>query len=411
LLNISFKLGYKYLRSPKGGLFSFTSILAISGMTIGIASLIITLSVMNGFERELKNRILGVIPHSLILNETSITNYEELIRDLEKDTNILKASPFIQTQGIISANNQSRGVNLSAIDVLNEKEMTIIPEYMSVGSIENLLEPNTVIVGSWLAMYLGVYLGDEIILTTPDIKSTIFGSLPKSFRLKIVGVYELKSELDQSLILTSHSFGQKVKGLKDSTQSIRLKTKDILQAEEYTREALFNLDIDLENYAFSTWKKTYGTLFQAIKLEKFLIGLLLSLIIVVASILLLSTVVMTVKSKEREVGILKTIGFNNSDIVRIFFYQGMIISFIGIFLGLILGFLITLNLGTLIDVIESLISRSLLDSYFINYFPYEIRLNQVISISLTALLASIIFIFIAAKRITQLNPIEILRHE
>ena len=157
--NISFKLGYKYLRSPKGGLFSFTSILAISGMTIGIASLIITLSVMNGFERELKNRILGVIPHSLILNETSITNYEELIRDLENDSNILKASPFIQTQGIISANNQSRGVNLSAIDVLNEKEMTIIPEYMSVGSIENLLEPNTVIIGSWLAMYLGVYPG------------------------------------------------------------------------------------------------------------------------------------------------------------------------------------------------------------------------------------------------------------
>lgn len=185
--NISFKLGYKYLRSPKGGLFSFTSILAISGMTIGIASLIITLSVMNGFERELKNRILGVIPHSLILNETSIANYEELIRDLENDSNILKASPFIQTQGIISANNQSRGVNLSAIDVLNEKEMTIIPEYMSVGSIENLLEPNTVIIGSWLAMYLGVYPGDEIILTTPDIKSTIFGSLPKSFRLKIVG--------------------------------------------------------------------------------------------------------------------------------------------------------------------------------------------------------------------------------
>ena len=409
--NISFKLGYKYLRSPKGGLFSFTSILAISGMTIGIASLIITLSVMNGFERELKSRILGVIPHSLILNETSITNYEELIRDLENDSNILKASPFIQTQGIISANNQSRGVNLSAIDVLNEKEMTIIPEYMSVGSIENLLEPNTVIIGSWLAMYLGVYLGDEIILTTPDIKSTIFGSLPKSFRLKIVGVYELKSELDQSLILTSHSFGQKVKGLTDSTQSIRLKTKDILLAEEYTREALFNLDIDLENYAFSTWKKTYGTLFQAIKLEKFLIGLLLSLIIVVASILLLSTVVMTVKSKEREVGILKTIGFNNNDIIKIFFYQGMIISFIGIFFGLILGFLITLNLGILIDIIETLIGRSLLDSYFINYFPYEIRLNQIISISAAALSASTLFVFLAAKRITQLNPVEILRHE
>ena len=130
-----------------------------------------------------------------------------------------------------------------------------------------------------------------------------------------------------------------------------------------------------------------------------------------ATLLLLSTVVMTVKSKEREVGILKTIGFNNIDIIRIFFYQGMIISFIGIFLGLILGFLIILNLGTLIDVIESLISRSLLDSYFINYFPYEIRINQVISISLAALLASIIFVFLAAKRITQLNPIEILRHE
>ena len=411
MFNISFTLGYKYLRSPKGGLFSFTSVLAISGMTIGIASLIITLSVMNGFERELKNRILGVIPHSLILNETSITNYEDLIIELEKDSNILKATPYIQSQGIVSANNQSRGINLSAIDVQNEKDMTIIPDYLTVGSIENLNEDNTVIIGSWLAMYLGVYPGDEIILTTPDIKTTIFGSLPKSYVLKIVGIYELKSELDQSLIITSHTFGQKIKGLVDSTQSIRLKTKDILYAEEFTREALFNLDINLDNYAFSTWKKTYGTLFQAIKLEKFLIGLLLSLIIVVASILLLSTVVMTVKSKEREVGILKTIGLKNSDIINIFFYQGMIISFIGIILGLMLGFLITFNLGFLINFIESLISRPLLDSYFINYFPYEIRFNQIFSISTAALTASIIFVYIAAKRITKLNPIEILRHE
>ena len=408
--SISLKLGYKYLRSNKGGVFSFTTLLSIIGLSIGISSLIVVTSVMNGFEKELEDRILGVIPHSVISSDEPIDDYENLINQVKKDANILEASTYINTQGIISSSYDTRGVSLIGIDPLKEKNMSIIPDYMLVGDLNDLNEDNTIIIGSLLAAQIGAYIGDEVNITTSDIRTSLIGSYPRSVNLEVVGIFELKTEIDQYLTLISHSTSQKIKNLKaNQTTGIRLKTNNLFSADIITENIINNLDSN--NLTYSSWKNTHGTLFEAIKFEKLLISLMLFLIIAVASILVLSTVVMTVKSKEREIGILLTLGASNKQIVLIFFTQGLIVTLIGIFVGILLGFLLIYNLNNFISVIESMLDRNLLEAYFINYFPYYINFGQIFLICFFSFLISLISSLIPSLRAVRLNPVEILRHE
>ncbi len=408
--SISLKLGYKYLKSNKGGIFSFTTLLAIVGLSIGISSLIVVTSVMNGFEKELENRILGVIPHSVLVSNDPINDYELLIKKVNDNKDIIDAAPYISIQGLISSSYDSKGVSVIGIDSDYEKNMSIIPDYMILGSLENLNEKNSIVIGSLLAANLGVYVGDEINITTSDIKTSIIGSYPISVNLKIVGIYELKTEIDQYMTFISHETAQKLKNLKrNQTISIRLKTNNLFEADRISENVI--ITIDKEDLSYISWKSSHGTLFEAIKFEKLLISLMLFLIVAVASILVLSTVVMTVKSKEREIGILQTIGATKRQIILIFFTQGIFVSFIGILIGLILGFICTLNLNNLISLIEILLGRNLLEAYFINYFPYYIDYFQIFIICFTSLILSLCASLIPSFRAVKLNPVEILRHE
>ena len=408
--SVSLKLGYKYLRSNKGGMFSFTTSLAIIGLLIGISSLIVVTSVMNGFEKELENRILGVIPHSVIESSDQIDNYPQLVERLKNHPDIIDASAYINIQGLISSQYSSKGVSVIGIDINNEKNMSIIPDYMLIGDINNLQENNSIIIGSLLAANLGVYTGDVINVTTSDIKTSIIGSYPLSVNLKIVGIFELKTEIDQYMTLISHDTAQKLKNISPTeTLSIRLKTNNLFNADYITEDAINNLNI--EEVSYSSWKDSHGTLFEAIKFEKLLISLMLFLIVAVASILVLSTVIMTVKSKEREVGILLTLGASSKQIILIFFTQGLIVSFIGIVLGIFVGFLLTLNLNNIVSTVENILERNLLEAYFINYFPYHIDYYQVFIICLISFIISLISSLIPSLRAIKLNPVQILRHE
>ena len=407
MFKLPLKLAFKYFKSNKGGIFSFTSFLAITGLSIGIASLIIVMSVMNGFEKELQNRILGVLPHAVVFSDEPIKDYESLITEIKQNNNVVEAVPYISFQALITNKNTSKGISINGIDIKNEKNISILPDYMIYGSIEDLNKDNSIIIGSWLASYLGVFVGDKINITTSDIKSSIIGSYPKSVSLEIVGIFELRAEIDQSLALISHNLAQKFKSLKNETLSIRLKTSDLFSADRIAFDSIPNDT----GYMYSSWKETHGTLFEAIQFEKLLIGLMLFLIVAVASILVLSTIVMTVKSKEREVGILKTIGANNIQLVMIFFFQGLMVSMIGLIFGLIFGLLITFNLNNFIYFLESILQKNLLEAYFINYFPYFIDYSQIFFICFLSFIFTVISSLLPALRVMKLNPIEILRHE
>ena len=407
MFNLPIKLAFKYFRSNKGGIFSFTSFLAVTGLSIGVASLIIVMSVMNGFEKELQNRILGVVPHAVIYSDEPIDNYESLIKDIKQNKNVLEAVPYISFQALATHESVSKGISINGIDVESENRISILPNYMIYGSLNDLNKDNSIIIGSWLASYLGIFVGDIINITTSDIKSSIIGSYPKSVMLEVVGIFELRAEIDQSLALISHDLAQKFKSLQNETLSIRIKTSDLFVADKIAYESI----PDNTGLISSSWKETHGTLFEAIQFEKLLIGLMLFLIVGVASILVLSTIVMTVKSKEREVGILKTIGANNNQLVMIFFFQGLMVSMIGLIFGLLIGLLITFNLNNFISLLESLLQRNLLEAYFINYFPYHVDYSQIFLICSLSFIFSVISSLIPALRVIKLNPIEILRHE
>ncbi len=407
MFNLPIKLAFKYFRSNKGGIFSFTSFLAITGLSIGVASLIIVMSVMNGFEKELQNRILGVVPHAVIYSDDPINNYESLITLIKKNKDVLEAVPYISFQALATHESVSKGISINGIDVESENRISILPNYMIYGSLNDLNKDNSIIIGSWLASYLGIFVGDNINITTSDIKSSIIGSYPKSVMLEVVGIFELRAEIDQSLALISHDLAQKFKSLNNETLSIRIKTSDLFVADKIAYESI----PDNTGYISSSWKETHGTLFEAIQFEKLLIGLMLFLIVGVASILVLSTIVMTVKSKEREVGILKTIGANNNQLVMIFFFQGLMVSMIGLIFGLLIGLLVTFNLNNFIYLIESILQRNLLEAYFINYFPYYVDYSQILLICSLSFIFSVISCLLPALRVIKLNPIEILRHE
>ncbi|MDA8604980.1 lipoprotein-releasing ABC transporter permease subunit [Gammaproteobacteria bacterium] len=407
MFKLPLRLAFKYFKSNKGGVFSFTSFLAITGLAIGVSSLIIVMSVMNGFEKELQDRILGVVPHAVIFSDEPINNYESLIDQLKLADGVEEAVPYISFQALITSNSISKGVSVNGIDVDYEDRVSILPDYMLYGSLEDLNKDNSIVIGSWLASYLGIFVGDSITITTSDIKSSIIGSYPRSINLQVVGIFELRAEIDQSLVLISHELAQKFKSLNDETLSIRLKTSNLFLADQIAYLAI----PDNTGLMSSSWKETHGTLFEAIQFEKLLISLMLFLIVAVASILVLSTIVMTVKSKEREVGILKTIGANNYQLVMIFFFQGLMVSFIGLLMGLLLGLLVTFNINNFITFLEGVMGRNLLEAYFINYFPYYIDYEQIGFICLISLIFSLLASLFPALRVTKLNPIEILRHE
>ncbi|MFL2713095.1 MAG: FtsX-like permease family protein [Gammaproteobacteria bacterium] len=391
-------------------MFSFTTILAIIGLMIGISSLIVVTSIMNGFEKELENRILGVIPHSVIYSDEPIKNYENLIKDIKNYPDIIDASPYINIQGLISSEYESKGINIIGIDEAKEENMSIIPQYMVAGELEGLNQSNSIVIGSLLAANISAYIGDEINITTSDIKTSIIGSYPTSVNLKVVGIFELKTELDQFMTLVSHDTAQKLKNISsDETLSIRLKTNNLFNADYISQETIEL--INNNNLSYSSWKDTHGTLFEAIKFEKLLISLMLFLIVAVASILVLSTVMMTVKSKEREVGILLTLGASSKQIILIFFTQGLIVSLVGIIFGIIFGFLLTYNLTNIIILLETALERNLLEAYFINYFPYHINLFQIFIICIISFALSLISSLIPSIRAVRLNPVQILRHE
>ena len=410
MLKLSASLGLKYFRSSKGAFVSFTSIMAVIGLTIGVAALIIVTSVMNGFEKELKERILGVIPHVLIHSKEPINDYQSLIDKIEMNPDVEAASPFIQSQALISIGNRSKGILLTGIDTQNEAKVSILPSNMLMGSIESL-DDNEIILGYWLAAHLGTAIGDEVNITTPEMRSSIIGSFPRSFKFKVSGIFELKAEPDQNLALITHKTAQKIKGFGSATENIRLKVSDVMNSRVIASDIIFDISSESKIYASSTWEKTHGTLFQAVQLEKLIIGILVFLIIGVAAFNVLCTTIMSVKSKEREIAILKTIGASDLTIVSIFIFQGLYISLLGISLGLISGILITLNLDALISFIEKILNRSLLDNYFINYFPYAFNFNQISLVLFSSFILCFISSVWPSTRAAKLNPNEVLRHE
>ncbi len=406
-------IGLRYTGAKRRNHFiSFISAMSMAGLVLGVMVLIIVLSVMNGFDRELRQRILGMVPHATITSAYgTMTDWESIKSKVEAVPGIEAAAPFIDAQGMLTNQGQVKGVMLYGIDPELEQRVSILDEHMESGQLTDL-KPGEfgIVLGEILARQLGASIGDKVTVVLPEASINPAGVFPRLKRFTVTGLFAVGADLDASLAFINIKDAARFMRISEGVQGLRLQTKDLFAAPRLAWEAAMTLP---GRYYVRDWTQTHGRLFQAIQMEKTMIGLLLVLIIAVAAFNIVATLVMVVTDKQSDIAILRTFGATPGMIMRIFMVQGCVIGLIGTGLGVVLGILGALNVASIVGWIESMLGIHFLspDVYFISYLPSELLWQDVVSIAVASLLLSFLATLYPAWRASRTQPAEALRYE
>ena len=396
------KISFRYLFHKGSKAPSSQTILTSLGVGFGTAVLIIVLSVMNGFENELQKRILGVIPHVTLESSGGFEDLENISEIILEDSNVETIAPFLSSQVVINSNNVSKGVIIKGTSQQNE--ISIIPDNMLVGDLEALEGGSNIIVGDSLAYELNAAIGDSVNLLNIDQSNPLIG-VPRVIAFKVVGIFSVGSEVDQNYALISQDSYLKLIKPKNGI-GLEIKVKNVLDARKTGRAVIQKFDS--ENYIkMTSWDQSYGGLFRAVQLEKIMVGLLMSLILLVAILSLLMSVNNLIKTNEKEIAILRTIGFSKWDIQSIFIQLVLTIGIFGIFFGNILGFFLASNITEFLNFLSQIFNISMLDVYYLDYFPSIINFQQIVWINIITFLLLLIFSFIPSNKAANTNPVNI----
>lgn len=407
---ISLYIGLRYTRARRSNHFiSFIALVSMIGLTLGVAVLITVLSVMNGFDRELKNRVLGMVPQATISSTQILTNWPELAKKVEGHKHVVGVAPFTQLQGMLTAQGQVAGIMVSGIDPQYEKKVSIIQNHMVAGSIDNLKKGEFgIVLGKQMTDALGLGLNDNVTLVLPEATPSPAGVVPRFKRFKIVGIFSIGAEVDSMMGYIALNDASTLLRLPDGAQGIRLKLDDIFAAPQVADDIVRTLP---PNFYASNWTYTHGNLFSAIQMEKAMVSLLLFLIVLVAAFNIVSSLVMVVTDKKSDIAILRTLGASPATITRIFMVQGTVIGVIGTVAGAILGVVFASSVSNIIDWVNTALGLHLFDAYFINYLPSYLRWQDVVLIVSVSLLLSFLATIYPALRAAKIQPAEALRYE
>jgi lipoprotein-releasing system permease protein len=396
------KISFRYLFHKGSKAPSSQTILTSLGVGFGTAVLIIVLSVMNGFENELQKRILGVIPHVTLESSGGFEDLENISEIILEESNVEALAPFLSSQVVINSNDVSKGVIIKGTSQQNE--ISIIPDNMLVGDLEALEGGSNIIVGDSLAYELNAAIGDSVNLLNIDQSNPLIG-VPRVIAFKVVGIFSVGSEVDQNYALISQDSFLKLIKPKNGI-GLEIKVKNVLDARKTGRAVIQKFDS--ENYIkMTSWDQSYGGLFRAVQLEKIMVGLLMSLILLVAILSLLMSVNNLIKTNEKEIAILRTIGFSKWDIQSIFIQLVLTIGIFGIFFGNILGFFLASNITEFLNFLSQIFNISMLDVYYLDYFPSIINFQQIVWINIITFLLLLIFSFIPSNKAANTNPVNI----
>ena len=396
------KISFRYLFHKGSKAPSSQTILTSLGVGFGTAVLIIVLSVMNGFENELQKRILGVIPHVTLESSGGFEDLENISEIILEDSNVEAIAPFLSSQVVINSNDVSKGLVIKGTS--QQSEISIIPDNMLVGDLEALEGGSNIIVGDSLAYELNAAIGDSVNLLNIDQSNPLIG-VPRVIAFKVVGIFSVGSEVDQNYALISQDSFLKLIKPKNGI-GLEIKVKNVLDARKTGRAVIQKFDS--ENYIkMTSWDQSYGGLFRAVQLEKIMVGLLMSLILLVAILSLLMSVNNLIKTNEKEIAILRTIGFSKWDIQSIFIQLVLTIGIFGIFFGNILGFFLASNITEFLNFLSQIFNISMLDVYYLDYFPSIINFQQIVWINIITFLLLLIFSFIPSNKAANTNPVNI----
>ncbi|SFV83291.1 Lipoprotein releasing system transmembrane protein LolE [hydrothermal vent metagenome] len=381
------------------------------GLILGVMTLITVLSVMNGFHKELRDRVLSAISHSTISEYGgTLNNWQELRLTINKNPQVIDSSPYIERYGLLSINGRAQGISVRGVDPDLEKNTSILLDNIKDGNSD--LEGSKILIGSGLALKLSAIVGDKITLLTPEISASIIGIQPRFKRFTVSGIFDAGiNEYDNNLAFIHLDQAQKLYSMKGLVSGIRLKVDDLFQAKEITNKVV--KDLDSARYYGVDWTQKKANFIKALNLEKQMIGIILSLIIAVAAFNIVSMMVMVVTDKKADIAILRTIGMTPQRIVRVFFYQGLTIGVVGIVVGVILGIVLSLNIESVVSSIESMLGFQFFpkDVFYINRFPSEIHLIDVIKVAIGAFILVILASIYPAKRAGKVEISKVLNHE
>lgn len=405
-------IGLRYTGAKRRNHFiSFISAISMAGLTLGVAVLILVLSVMNGFDRELRQRILGMVPHAALYSKDGLENWQELANQVKAKPGIVGVAPFVNIQGMMSHKGRVQGVMVNGIEPEWEKKVSILPDFMKLGEFDSLSAGEYhIILGDLLARKLGVTLGEKVTLIMPEASLTPAGVMPRLKRFTVSGVFSVGAELDANFAYIHMVDAAKMARMKYPAQGLRLKTEDLFQAPRIAWNLTFDLDASITS---SDWTRTHGNLFQAIQMEKTMIGLLLLIIVAVAAFNIVSALVMVVTDKQGDIAILRTLGMSPGSIMQVFMVQGSVIGVVGILLGTSLGIVLALTVTDIIAGIEHLLDVQFLNAnvYFISYLPSELKWQDVMVVTGSGLLMSFLATLYPAYRASKVKPAEALRYD
>ena len=396
------KISFRYLFHKGSNSLSSQTLLTSLGVGLGTAVLIIVLSVMNGFENELQKRILGVIPHVTLESSGGFKDIENISKSISDHNDVVAVAPFLSSQVVINNRDVSKGVVIKGTSA--QDEISIIPDNMLIGEVESLEDGSNIILGDSLAYELNVAVGDSVNLLNIDQSNPLIG-VPRVVAFKVVGVFSVGSEVDQNYaLISSNSFLKLIKP--KNGIGLELKVQNVLEARNIGRAVIEKLDTT--NYIkMTSWDQSYGGLFRAVQLEKIMVSLLMSLILLVAILSLLMSVNNLVKTNEKEIAILRTIGYSKWDIQSIFIQLILTIGIFGIFFGNLLGFFLASNITEFLNFLSQIFNISMLDVYYLDYFPSIISVEQIIWINIITFLLLLIFSFIPSNKAANTNPVNI----
>ena len=407
-------VGLRYTRAKRRNHFiSFISATSMAGIALGVAALIVVLSVMNGFQKELRARILGVASHVQISGaDNQLADWRKVAEAAAKEPHVLAAAPFVNAQAMLTAGQAVRGSVVRGIEPGLEEKVAEIGLHMRAGKLD-ALKPSAfgIVLGSELARALGVRAGEKVALIAPQGLVTPAGVVPRLKQFTVVGIFEVGMfEYDSGLALIHLEDAQKLYQMGDAVSGVRLRLDDLFAARGVARELMAKMPNDL--YA-TDWTRSHANFFRAVEIEKRVMFIILLLIVAVAAFNIVSTLVMLVTDKQADIAILRTIGASPGSIVQIFMVQGALIGVIGTFAGLVLGVLIAFNVDTVVPFIENLLGFKVLakDIYYISDLPTDVQLGDVTVIGAVSLVLSFIATLYPSWRASRVNPAEALRYE
>ena len=410
--DISLSIAFEYLRSKTKGATSFVSSLAYTCVAIGVAVLIIVSSVMNGFEKELRDRILNVIPHATIEGILPISDWNKIYASLKEHQKVDGVAPFIQSQMLIGSLDEVYGSNLIGIDPDSEKSVSVVSSFIIKGNYESLNEDsNNIILGELLARKLNLDVGNQVSLMLPDNNASFSGYFPKIKNFKVSGIFRVGApDIDEGVAYINISQAANLLSLKDNIHGFRIKFDDLFEANYLSWEVLMDVEDLTDQILISeNWTFTYGPLFEAIMMEKTLVGLLVFLIVLVAAFNIVSMLVMMINDKKAQLAIFKTMGMSKYEIRKIFIYLGAMIASIGSIVGLILGLSLTFLLSS--RIFEEFINSLMQGTYFISYFPIDVRFSWVFFILFSTIILTLLVCLYPARIASKVIPAEVLRNE